>query len=171
MVSAVRGGGPGLCAAKTAEAAELADKVMRLDPWMTAENLNCIKDAYFFARRFEDVIAVVSRIPQNARGFGVRLMLTLSYALLGRVPETRRARAELLAHYPLVSADRLLEQDWLLARTEEEGPHSRRDSARRSCRCAPLRRKRPTSAATSANSHLRRRSAAPAVSRSKGGAC
>ena len=154
---------------KTAEAAELADKVMRLDPWMTAENLNCIKDAYFFARRFEDVIAVVSRIPQNARGFGVRLMLTLSYALLGRVPETRRARAELLAHYPLVSADRLLEQDWLLARTEEkdlilDGFRA----AQLPLRAAPA--KRPTSASTSATP-TRRRSAAPAVSRSKGGAC
>jgi tetratricopeptide (TPR) repeat protein len=29
-------------------AAEFADKVLRLDPWMTPENLNAIKDAYFF---------------------------------------------------------------------------------------------------------------------------
>ena len=144
---------------KPAEAAELADKVMRLDPWMTAENLNCIKDAYFFARRFEDVIAVVSRIPQNARGLGARLMLALSYALLGRVPETRRACAELLAHYPLVSADRLLEQDWVFARTEEkdlilDGFRA----AQLPLRAAPA--KRPTSSSASATPN-RRRSAAP----------
>jgi TolB-like protein len=103
------------------EAAELADKALRLlDPWMTAENLNCIKDAYFFARRFKDVIAVVSRIPSNARGLGARLLLTLSYALLGREEEARRARAELLAHYPSISAELLTNGGWIYVRAEEE---------------------------------------------------
>src|SRR5215469_88004 len=101
------------------EAAELADKVLRLDPGMTAENLNCVKDAYFFARRFEDLIAVASRVPQNARGLGIRLLLTLSYALLGRKEEADRARAELLAHYPEVSAELLTSQDWILARDQQ----------------------------------------------------
>jgi len=93
--------------------------VLRLDPGMTAENLNCVKDAYFFARRFEDVIAVASRIPQNARGLGIRLLLTLSYALLGRKQEADRARTELLAHYPSVSAELLLSQEWRMARDQE----------------------------------------------------
>jgi TolB-like protein/DNA-binding SARP family transcriptional activator len=105
---------------KPDDAVELADKVMRLDPWMTAENLGCVKDAYFFARRFPDVIAIVSRIPQEARGRGVRLMLALSYAMLGRSNETERSRAELLAAYPSISAELLLNQDWVLARPEEE---------------------------------------------------
>ena len=103
------------------EAAELADRVMRLDPWMTAENLNCIKDAYFFAGRFEDVVAVVSRIPEDARGRGARLLLTLSYALLDRASETAKARADLLDHYPAISAELLLNQDWAFARRQEEG--------------------------------------------------
>ncbi|HKF64849.1 MAG TPA: hypothetical protein VKB42_25995, partial [Dongiaceae bacterium] len=98
---------------------EHADKVLRLDPRMTAENLNCVKDAYFYARRFEDLIAVASRIPQTARGLGIRLQLTLSYALLGRKQEAERARAELLAHYPAVSAELLLSQDWILAPDQE----------------------------------------------------
>jgi TolB-like protein len=102
------------------QAAELADRVMRLDPWMTAENLNCVKDAYFFARRFEDVISVVSRIPQDARGRGSRLLLTLSCALLGRKTEAERARAELLAAYPEICAELLLNQDWIFARAEDE---------------------------------------------------
>jgi TolB-like protein/two-component SAPR family response regulator len=105
---------------KPEEAVELADKVMRLDPWMTAENLNCVKDAYYYGRRFEDVIAVVSRIPLNARGKGARLLLTLSYALLGREKEMAQARAELLAAYPSISAELLLNQDWVYARTQEE---------------------------------------------------
>jgi TolB-like protein/DNA-binding SARP family transcriptional activator/Tfp pilus assembly protein PilF len=102
------------------EAAELADRALRLDPWMTAENLNCIKDAYFWARRFEDVVAVVSRIPDDARGRGSRLLLTLSYALLGRRDEMTRARAELLAAHPSLSAELLLNQDWIFARLEEQ---------------------------------------------------
>jgi tetratricopeptide (TPR) repeat protein len=48
-------------------AAELAEKVLRLDPWMTSENLNAIKDAYVFARRFEDAIAMIERILNEAR--------------------------------------------------------------------------------------------------------
>ncbi|MCI0430432.1 MAG: hypothetical protein L0210_07820 [Rhodospirillales bacterium] len=102
------------------EAAQLADRALRLDPWMSAENLNCVKDAYFCARRFEDVIAVVSRIPRDARGRGSRLLLALGYALLGRREETARARAELLDAYPTISAELLLNQDWIVARPEEE---------------------------------------------------
>src|SRR3546814_16192756 len=48
------------------------------------------------------------------------LLLTLSYALLGRVDEAAAARAELLAAYPSMSAELLLNQDWAFARTEEE---------------------------------------------------
>jgi TolB-like protein/Tfp pilus assembly protein PilF len=107
-------------AGKPDQAAELADRVMRLDPWMTPENLNCVKDAYFFARRFEDVIAIVSGIPREARGRGARLFLTFSYALLGRENEAARARAELLASYPSISAELLLNQDWICARPQEE---------------------------------------------------
>jgi hypothetical protein len=102
------------------EAVELADRALRLDPCMTPENLGCIKDAYFYARRFGDFIAVVSRTPQDARGLGSRLLLTLSYALLGRREERARARAELLAAYPSISAELLLNQGWSVARPEEE---------------------------------------------------
>jgi tetratricopeptide (TPR) repeat protein len=102
------------------EGAALADRVMRLDRWMTSESLNCIKDAYFFARRFEDTIAVVSRIPLEARGRGARLMLTLSYALLGRANEAAQARAELLKNYPTISAELVLNTGGAMARPEEE---------------------------------------------------
>src|SRR3546814_13605959 len=87
---------------------------------MTAENLNCVKDAYFFARRFQDVVAIIARIPRGARGRGSQVLLTLSYALLGRVDEAAAARAELLAAYPSMSAALLLNLDWAFARPEEE---------------------------------------------------
>lgn len=102
------------------EAAELADRVLRLDPWMTAENLNAIKDAFFFVGRFEDVIAVISRIPRDARSRGARLLLTLSHALLGHTSQGARARADLLEHHPAISAELLLNEDWVFARQDEE---------------------------------------------------
>jgi tetratricopeptide (TPR) repeat protein len=102
------------------EAVELADRALRLDPCMTPENLGCVKDAYFFARRFEDVIAVISRTAQDARGLGSRLLLTLSYALLGRREETARARAELLTAYPWISAELILNRNYMVARAEDE---------------------------------------------------
>jgi hypothetical protein len=76
---------------------------------VTVENLNCVKDAYFYAQRFQDLIAVVSRIPRDARGRGSRLLLTLSYALLGRTADAERARAEVLARYPSTSAGAVAE--------------------------------------------------------------
>jgi tetratricopeptide (TPR) repeat protein len=100
-------------------AAQYADKVLRLDPWMTPEGLNGIKDAYFFVRRFDDVIAVVSRIPHEARGRGSRLLLTLSYALLGNETEMLKAKSDLLAHHPNISAELLMNQEWKFARRED----------------------------------------------------
>jgi hypothetical protein len=44
----------------------------------------------------------------------------LSYALLERREETARVRAELLAAYPSISAELLLNQGWIVARPEEE---------------------------------------------------
>jgi hypothetical protein len=93
---------------------------MRLNPSMIAENLNFIKDAYFYTCRFEDVITVVSRIPLDARGRGSRLLLTLSFALLGRTSEMELARSELIAKYPSISAELLLNQDYIFARQRED---------------------------------------------------
>jgi hypothetical protein len=87
---------------------------------MTPENLNAIKDAYFFVRRFEDVIAVVARIPHEARSRGSRLLLVLSYALLGNETEVVRARSQLLASHPTISAELLMNQEWAFARKQEE---------------------------------------------------
>jgi TolB-like protein len=102
------------------EGAELADKVLRIDPRASSGSLNTIKDAYFFARRFDDVIAVISRIPENARSRGSRLFLVFSYALLGRHDEAARARDELLAKYPSMSAEFLLNTGWVFGRPQEE---------------------------------------------------
>jgi TolB-like protein len=101
------------------EGAELADKVLRLDPLATSGTLNTIKDAYFFAHRFEDTVAVISRVPAESRSKGSRLFLTFSLAFLGREDDAERARAELLAAHPNISAELLLNQGWAFERDED----------------------------------------------------
>jgi TolB-like protein len=101
------------------EGAELADKLLRLDPLATSNTLNTIKDAYFFARRFTDTVAVISRVPPESRSKGSRLFLTFSLAFLGRKDDLKRARAELLEAYPNISAELLLNQGWAFERDED----------------------------------------------------
>jgi hypothetical protein len=105
---------------KPEKAAELADKVLRIDPRASSGNLNTIKDAYFFSRRFDDLIAVVSRLPDNARSRGSRLFLTFSYAFLAKHDELERARTQLLTEYPSMSAELLLNTGWFFARPQEK---------------------------------------------------
>lgn len=93
--------------------------MLRLDPLATSNTLNTIKDAYFFARRFEDAVAVISRIPPESRSKGSRLFLTFSLAFLGRKNDAERARAELLEAYPNISAELLLNQGWAFEREED----------------------------------------------------
>jgi TolB-like protein/class 3 adenylate cyclase/Flp pilus assembly protein TadD len=97
---------------KPEEGAALADKVLRIDPRANPGSLNTIKDAYYFARRFQDTIDLVSRLPDNARARGSRVLLTFSYALLGQKNEADEARAQLLEKYPTVSAELMLNEGW-----------------------------------------------------------
>jgi TolB-like protein len=102
------------------DGAKLADKALRIDPRANALSLNTLKDAYFLARRFKDVIAVVSRVPEDARGRGSRLFLAFSYALLGQHDDAERARAAVLAHYPKISAEQMMNQGWIFTRPQEQ---------------------------------------------------
>jgi TolB-like protein/class 3 adenylate cyclase/tetratricopeptide (TPR) repeat protein len=97
------------------EGAKLADKLLRLDPRADGGTLSTIKDAYFFTRRFDDLIAVTLRIPEKERTRGGRLLLAFSYALLGRKDEAEQARAVVLAHYPNISAELMVNQGWAFA--------------------------------------------------------
>ena len=101
------------------EGAKLADKVLRLDPLATSGTLNTIKDAYYFSRRFEDAVAVISRVPPDSRSKGARLFLAFSLAFLDREEEARRARDEAIATHPNISAELLLNQGWAFEREED----------------------------------------------------
>ena len=102
------------------EAAKAADKSLRIDPRANSLSLNTLKDAYFFDRRFKDLIAVVSRVPEDARSRGSRLYLAFSYALLGQHDDAERARADVLAHYPKISAEQMMNQGWVFTRPQEQ---------------------------------------------------
>ena len=102
------------------EAAKAADKSLRIDPRANSLSLNTLKDAYFYDRRFKDFIAVVSRVPENSRSRASRLYLAFSYALLGQHDDAERARAAMLAHYPTISAEQMLNQGYVFTRPQEE---------------------------------------------------
>jgi TolB-like protein/class 3 adenylate cyclase/Tfp pilus assembly protein PilF len=105
---------------KAAEGAGLADRALRLDPRMTPANLTGVHDAYYMAERYEDTIDVVLRMPEEQRSRSSWVFLAVSYARLGRTGEAADARAKLLKAFPDVSAERMLNEDYVYAREEDE---------------------------------------------------
>ena len=105
---------------KAEEAAGFADRALRLDPRMTPANLMGVKDAYYMARRYEDTIAVVNRMPEDNRSRDSWVFLTASQSRLGRPQEADAARARLLQAFRDVSAERMLNEDYAFARKEDE---------------------------------------------------
>jgi TolB-like protein/class 3 adenylate cyclase/tetratricopeptide (TPR) repeat protein len=105
---------------KAEEGAALSDRALRLDPRMTPGNIGGLKDAYFMARRYEDVIKVSHLIPEEIRTRDVWVFLTASYAWLGRGEEAASAREKLLRAFPTVSAERSLNEDYTFAKQKDE---------------------------------------------------
>jgi tetratricopeptide (TPR) repeat protein len=105
---------------KAEEGANLADRALRLDPRMTPANLTGVHDAYYMAQRYEDTIDVVMRMPEEQRARSSWVFLDASYARLGRTEEAAEARLKLLEAFPEVSAERMLNEDYVYARQEDE---------------------------------------------------
>jgi tetratricopeptide (TPR) repeat protein len=105
---------------KAEEGAGFADRALRLDPRMTPANLSGAKDAYYMARRYEDTIDAVLRMPEEHRGRDSWVMLAGSYARLGRTEEAAIAKAKLLEAFPNVSAERVINEDYVYALKEDE---------------------------------------------------
>ncbi|MEK0082066.1 tetratricopeptide repeat protein [Benzoatithermus flavus] len=102
------------------EAARHADKALRLDPNMAPADLTSLKDAYYFARRFDDTLRVIARIPPEFRSYGSLLLQAAGLAMLGRAEdETARVRAAMLARDPKMSTELLVGRDWQFARQQE----------------------------------------------------
>jgi TolB-like protein/tetratricopeptide (TPR) repeat protein len=105
---------------KAEEGAGFGDRALRLDPRMTPANLSGAKDAYYMARRYEDTIDAVMRMPKEHRSRDSWVFLAASYARLNRTQEAATARAELLQAFPTVSAERMVNEDYVYARKEDE---------------------------------------------------
>jgi TolB-like protein/class 3 adenylate cyclase/tetratricopeptide (TPR) repeat protein len=105
---------------KAKEGAGFADRALRLDPRMTPANLSGVKDAYYMARRYEDTIDAVLRMPEEHRSRDSWVFLAASYAQLGRPEEAAAAKAKLLKAFPNVSAERMINEDYVYARKEDE---------------------------------------------------
>ena len=104
---------------KAEEGAGFGERALRLDPQMTPANLSGVKDAYYIARRYEDTIEAVTRMPEEQRSRDSWVFLTASYARLGRTGEAADAKAKLLKAFPNVSAERMINEDYVYARQED----------------------------------------------------
>src|SRR3712207_3567112 len=71
------------------------------------------------AKRYEDTIATINRIPEDNRFRDSWVFLAASHARLGHEKEAVEARTKLLQTYPNVSAERMLNEDYVFPRKED----------------------------------------------------
>jgi TolB-like protein len=103
------------------EAAKLADRALRLDPHMAPVTIRAISDAYFYVRRFDDVVALISRTPEEGRLSGQLFRFAAAHAFLGHAAEADRAKAALLERWPDINAQTYYAlNDFYFARQQEE---------------------------------------------------
>ena len=86
--------------ARPRKGAGFGDRALRLDPRMTPANLSGVKDAYYMARRYEDTIDAVTRMPEEQRSRDSWVILAASYARLGRTEEAAAAKSQAAAGLP-----------------------------------------------------------------------
>ena len=85
--------------------AELADRVLRLNPNYPTWAGNRLRSAYFSAGRYEDALRMVERQPAQSRTRFGWIDRAASYAALGRTAEARAAVDDALARYPHLSVE------------------------------------------------------------------
>jgi TolB-like protein/class 3 adenylate cyclase len=102
------------------EAARLADRALRLDPRMVPVNLGALSVTYFFARRFEDNVKLMTRVPEENRFQGHWLFLAASNAFLGREAEAEKAKDTFLGMRPDITAQGFYEEGFYCAREQEQ---------------------------------------------------
>ncbi len=90
---------------RTEEAVVMADKALRLDPYMPHANRGALKDAYFFARRFDRTVEEITAIPEASRSRWATVVLAASYAMLGKVDEAAAAKTAMIARVGETSAE------------------------------------------------------------------
>ena len=96
-------------------AVPLADRAVQLNPNHPGFYSFYLSPAYYFGRRFADVVAVVGRVPKVQRFSVQHLFLAASLAELGRQAEAGAAAAELRRQQPNASAELAVNTGSLLA--------------------------------------------------------
>jgi tetratricopeptide (TPR) repeat protein len=80
--------------------AEAADHAIRLNPNYQVWQAWSFSYAYFCARRFEDTLRVLERLPKDDYGPWSWFQRAASYAALGQSAKARAAVSDALAHVP-----------------------------------------------------------------------
>lgn len=93
----------------------LADRAVQLNPNHPGFYSFYLSPAYYFGRRFADVVAAVESAPEAQRFSVQHLYLAASLAELGRQAEARAAAAELRHQQPNISAELAINTGSLLA--------------------------------------------------------
>ena len=102
------------------EAMTLADRALRLDPFLPPGNKTGLLDSYFHGRRFDRVIEIASSIPEKSRGKWVWITLAMSYAYLGQTKDAEAAKAYYLTRYGVTSIEQQLNEGLVYARQQEQ---------------------------------------------------
>ncbi|MBV8094147.1 MAG: hypothetical protein JO110_13185 [Acetobacteraceae bacterium] len=84
----------------------MADRMFRLNPHYPPWYNNAV-DPYYATNQYDKVITLIRRTIGEVATWS-QMVLTLSYAQLGRQPDLATAKAELLRRYPDFSLERFM---------------------------------------------------------------
>jgi len=102
------------------EAMTLADRALRLDPFLPAGNKTGLLDSYFHGRRFDRVIEIATSIPEKSRGKWAWITLAMSYAYLGQTTKAEAAKVAYITRYGVTSIEQQLNEGLVYLRQQEQ---------------------------------------------------
>jgi TolB-like protein/class 3 adenylate cyclase/tetratricopeptide (TPR) repeat protein len=102
------------------EAMTLADRALRLDPYLPPGNKNGLLDSYFHGRRFDRVVEITTSMPEKSRGKWAWIALAMSYAYLDRTKEAEAAKAAYITRYGETSIEQWLNEGVVYLRQQEQ---------------------------------------------------
>jgi hypothetical protein len=102
------------------EGVALADRAIRVDPYLPPGNKNGLIEAYFYGGRFDRVIEVATSIPEEMRNKLTWIDLGMSYAYLGRTKEAATTKAVYVARFGETPAEQWLNETHFFVRLQEQ---------------------------------------------------
>jgi TolB-like protein/class 3 adenylate cyclase/tetratricopeptide (TPR) repeat protein len=102
------------------EAVRLADRALRLDPYLPPGNKTGLLDSYFHGRRFDRVVEITTSMPEKTRGKWAWIFLAMSYAYLDRTNEAEAAKSAYITRYGETSIEQWLNEGLVYLRQQEQ---------------------------------------------------